>query len=109
MAYYKRIRDLREDAEITQTEVAEYLSTTAQYYGKYEKGEREIPFSRVIELADFYNVSIDYIAERTNMKKTQTVQLKDDEILLLEKFSALSERNKGKVELFIEQLTEFSK
>ena len=46
MAFYQRIRDLREDADKTQTEIAAYLGTTAQYYGKYEKGERELPFSR---------------------------------------------------------------
>ena len=67
MAFYQRIRDLREDADKTQSELAEYLGTTAQYYGKYEKGERELPFSRAVQLADFYGVSLDYIAGRTNI------------------------------------------
>ena len=51
MSFYQRIKDLREDADKTQTDIANYLGTTAQYYGKYEKGEREIPFSRAIELS----------------------------------------------------------
>ncbi len=62
MAFYQRIKDLREDSDKTQNELAEYLGTTAQYYRKYEKGEREIPFSRAIQLADYYNVSLDYLA-----------------------------------------------
>ena len=61
MAFYQRIRDLREDADKTQTEIAAYLGTTAQYYGKYEKGERELPFSRAVLLANFYDVSLDYL------------------------------------------------
>ena len=107
MPHYKRIRDLREDADRTQNEVASYLGTTAQYYGKYEKGERELPLSRAIELADYYNVSIDYLAGRTNVKNTQPeMTLAEDEIALLAKFRELTERNKGKAELFIDQLNE---
>lgn len=68
MAFYKRIRDLREDSDKTQTELAEYLGTTAQYYGKYESGEREMPFSRAILLAKYYHVSLDYLAELSGQK-----------------------------------------
>ncbi len=64
MAEYKRIKDLREDADKTQSEIAAVLKTTAQHYGKYENGICEVPFSRAIELADYYNVSLDYIAKR---------------------------------------------
>lgn len=107
MSLYQRIRDLREDADKTQTDIAEYLGTTAQYYGKYEKGEREIPFTRAIELADYYSVSLDYLAGRTNVKRIQSdTSLTEDEIKLLHLFRNLSERNKGKTELFIEQLSE---
>ena len=102
MAFYRRIRDLREDSDKTQIEVAEYLGTTAQYYGKYEKGERELPFSRAIMLADFYNVSLDYIAERG--KGRQEVALNEDEIRLIKAWRVLSERNRGKVEFLIEEL-----
>ena len=69
MAYYPRIRDLREDSDKTQQEIAEYLGTSSQHYGKYELGHAEIPFERAIALAKFYGVSLDYIAGLTNSKK----------------------------------------
>ncbi len=62
MKYAKRLRDLREDHDLTQTDVARVLKTTYQYYSTYESGKRELPFSRAIELAEFYNVSLDYLA-----------------------------------------------
>ncbi len=105
MAYYQRIKDLREDADKTQTDIAKLLGTTAQYYGKYEKGDREIPFSRAVELAQYYHVSLDYIAGRTPFKKTLAEEsLKEDEITLIQKYRNLSEKNKGKLELFLDQL-----
>ena len=104
MSFYQRTKDLREDADKTQTDIANYLGTTAQYYGKYEKGEREIPFSRAIELADYYNVSLDYLAGRNTEDMKFDTSLQEDEILLLSHFRSLTERNKGKAELFIEQL-----
>lgn len=104
MSFYQRIKDLREDADKTQTDIANYLGTTAQYYGKYEKGEREIPFSRAIELANYYNVSLDYLAGRNTENMKFDTSLQEDEILLLSHFRSLTERNKGKAELFIEQL-----
>lgn len=69
MAYYPRIRDLREDADKKQTELAQYLGTTAQYYGLYEKGANEISFERAIMIAKYYNVSLDYLAGLTNNKR----------------------------------------
>lgn len=69
MAYYQRLRDLREDSDLTQSDVAKILNTSYQYYSKYEAGLRPISFERVIELAKFYNVSIDYIAGLTNDKQ----------------------------------------
>lgn len=69
MAYYPRIRDLREDSDKTQREVADYLGTAYQYYAVYEKGTSEIPFERAIALAKYYGVSLDYIAGLTNNKK----------------------------------------
>lgn len=68
MYYYRRIKDLREDSDMTQTAIADVLSISHQQYSLYERGEREIPFHHVITLAKFYNVSIDYIAELTNNK-----------------------------------------
>lgn len=68
MAIYNRIKDLREDADKTQQELADYLGTSSQHYGKYELGNAEIPFERAIMLAKYYNVSFDYIAGLTNNK-----------------------------------------
>ena len=68
MYYYQRLRDLREDEDLTQKEVATMLQTTAQQYSLWERGDREIPFHHVITLARFYRVSIDYIAGLTNRK-----------------------------------------
>ena len=64
--YYFRLKDLREDHDMTQAQVAEVIGTSQQHYGKYESGKIIIPFDRVIALAEFYNVSIDYIAGYTN-------------------------------------------
>ena len=106
MAFYQRIRDLREDNDKTQTELGEYLGTTAQYYGKYEKGERELPFSRAIMLAEYYGVSLDYLAGRTNSKNTVSAELTEEEALLIEQYRRLTERSKGKHDVLMEQLIE---
>lgn len=66
---FQRIRDLREDRDLNQTQVARILNTTQSYYAQYERGERAIPLERAVILADFYNVSLDYLAGRTNNKK----------------------------------------
>ena len=68
MPFYQRLKDLREDKDLTQQEVAKILNTSYQYYSKYEAGIRPITFERVIQLAKFYDVSIDYIAGLTNNK-----------------------------------------
>ena len=70
MQYQERIRDLRDDADKTQTEVAQVIKTTQSYYAQYENGKREMPFSRAIELAKYYNVSLDYLAGLTDTPKT---------------------------------------
>lgn len=66
---YQRIKDLREDKDLKQEEIAKLLETTQQTYSLWERGEREIPFHHVIKLAIFYNCSIDYIAGLTNKKQ----------------------------------------
>ena len=62
MSVYRRIRDLREDADKSQEEIAKVIGTSQSYYAQYENGKRAIPFERVIILAKYYNVSLDYIA-----------------------------------------------
>lgn len=68
MTYYPRLKDLREDNDLTQEEVAKILNTTYQYYNKYETGKIPITFERAIILAKYYKVSLDYIAGMTNNK-----------------------------------------
>ncbi len=62
MYTYCRLRDLREDADLTQTKIAEILDITQQQYALYESGKREIPFHHIIVLAKYYNISVDYLA-----------------------------------------------
>ncbi len=68
MGYYKRIRELREDNDYTQTQVAEYLNMKQPQYSRYEKGYRDIPSDILIALADFYGTTVDYILGRTDEK-----------------------------------------
>ena len=67
--YLKRLRDLREDKDKYQVDIAKYLKITRQQYSLYETGKRDIPIDLLIMLADYYNTSIDYIVERTDEKK----------------------------------------
>ena len=69
MACYKRIRDLREDNDKTQIEIASYLGMKQPQYYRYENGLRDIPSDILIKIADYYNVSTDYILGRTNNPK----------------------------------------
>lgn len=63
-----RMKDLREDNDLTQMQVSEYLMCDQSLYSKYERGVREIPLSLVIKLADLYKVSIDYLVGRSDTK-----------------------------------------
>lgn len=65
---FERIRDLREDHDKTQQEVASYLKMQRSVYRRYESGERETPAWVIVALADFYQVSADYLLGRTNEK-----------------------------------------
>ena len=61
---YKRVRDLREDKDKKQREIAELLNMQLTVYQRYERGERELPLWAAIKLADYYNVSLDYLVDR---------------------------------------------
>lgn len=63
MNAYRRIRDLREDKDLTQTQLAKEINVSQRTYSYYENGERTIPPEILIALAKFYNVSVDYILE----------------------------------------------
>ena len=67
--YYKRIRELREDNDILQKDVAKILNTTQQHYSRIESGSTEITADRVIALANFYNVTSDYILGLSDQKE----------------------------------------
>ena len=66
MFVYRRIRDLREDNDKTQKEIAEILNMQTTVYQRYERGEREVPFWVAIKLAKYYDVTLDYLADREN-------------------------------------------
>ena len=74
MQYYSRLRDLREDRDLTQDELVAILKMHKTTYTNYEQGKREPPFELIIKLAKLYNVSIDYIAGLTDTP----VPLKND-------------------------------
>lgn len=63
---YKRIRDLREDRDMNQTQIAKILNMSQTGYSKYETGENDLPTAVLIQLARFYDTSIDYILGETN-------------------------------------------
>ena len=65
---YQRIRDLREDADKRQRDIAELLNMQLTVYQRYERGEREIPLWAAIKLADYYKVSLDYLVGRSSKK-----------------------------------------
>jgi len=66
---YQRIRNLREDRDLTQREVAQYLSIKQNTYSRYETNDREIPLDIMGRLADLYNTSVDYLMGRTDEMK----------------------------------------
>lgn len=69
MKWYEIIRNLREDSDLTQKQVAEYLGVSQRVYSNYECGQVEISLDSLMKLADYYNVSMDYILGRTKNKK----------------------------------------
>lgn len=69
MGYIRRIRDLREDADMTQKQVGEYLGTSQTMYARYERGANEMPIRHLVRLCTLYQVSADYILDLTDEKK----------------------------------------
>lgn len=68
MKFYK-LKDIREDNDYKQQDIADYLGITQVQYSRYETGIREIPISHLIKLAQYYNTSIDYLVGRTDERK----------------------------------------
>ena len=75
MEHYTRLRDLREDADLTQKQAGALLNTTQQQYAKYELGVQEIPTRHLVTLANYYNVSVDYIVGRADWTDVQLYRL----------------------------------
>ncbi|MBE7090315.1 MAG: helix-turn-helix transcriptional regulator [Clostridiales bacterium] len=69
MQYVKRIRDLREDNDKTQQEIADYLGTSQTMYARYERGANEMPLRHLFKLCQYYRVSADYILGLTDKKR----------------------------------------
>ena len=66
MTYQRRLRDLREDHDKTQQEIADVLGTSQTMYARYERGANELPVRHLIKLAEYYHVSTDYLLGRSN-------------------------------------------
>lgn len=107
MQHYQRIRDLREDSDMTQEQLCKKLFMHKTTYTNYEQGKHTVPLDFAVMLADFYGVSLDYIAGRTNFKQGKSNPDFDaDQTNIAEIYSQLTERNKGKLEQFLSQLLE---
>lgn len=105
MAFYRRIRDLREDNDKTQKEIAQYLGTPYQYYAVCEKGGSEISFERAIMLAEYYNVSLDCIAGLTDKKRSYGAPgLTSEQQELIAMPGGLSPKNGKKFRTLLKQL-----
>ena len=70
MMYIRRIRDLREDHDMTQQQIADYLGTSQTMYARYERGANELPLRHLISLCKLYHVSADYILGLSTKKKS---------------------------------------
>lgn len=71
---YKRLRDLREDRDLKQKDIADFLNISQRGYSHYETGNNDIPTEILIRLADFYGTSVDYLLGRTNNKNKREKQ-----------------------------------
>ena len=128
MQHYQRIRDLREDNDLTQQQLCEKLYMHKTTYTNYEQGKHSVPLDFAVTLADFYSVSLDYLAGRTNKKepflsdkakkeklpsyRSETLKnetFTPDEQKLIDQYRSLTKRNRHRLEKFIEILKETQK
>lgn len=104
---YNRLRDLREDKDMTQAEAAKIIKAGVTQYRRYELAETAISLEQAEKFAVFYKVSLDYIAGRTNDKRGLTrSELSTEETELIKKYRSLSEKRQGKLFERLETLTE---
>lgn len=70
--YFQRIRDMREDSDLSQKQIAAFLGIAQTVYSRYERGYQTIPLEHLIALADYYHVSLDFMTGRTQKKEINT-------------------------------------
>ena len=97
MGKYERIKNLREDKDLTQKQLAEALFMQLTQYRRYESGEREIPLELAISLSEFYNVPIDYIAGISDKINISGTALTAEEAMLLNNFRNLQRSDKKRL------------
>ena len=97
MGKYFRIKNLREDHDLTQKQLADELYMQLTQYRRYETGERELPLELAVSLANFYDVSIDYIAGVSDKIKYSDSDLTHEEFDLIKNFRKLSNTDKEKI------------
>ena len=97
MGKYERIKNLREDKDLTQRQLAEALFMQLTQYRRYETGEREIPLELAISLSEFYNVPIDYIAGISDKINISDTALTAEEAMLLNNFRKLQRSDKKRL------------
>lgn len=105
---YQRLKDLREDKDMKQTEISSMLNIGLSTYQRYEQGKLKIYLETAQELAEFYNVSLDYITGRTNDKRGLTrSELSENETNLINNFRSLSIERQSRLlermEMFMEE------
>ena len=106
MGFYQRLKDLKEDADLTQKQVAELIGVSMNHYGKYERGETDIPLEKAIILAKFYDVSLDYLAGLSNQKKSMSIK---DQVALVTMYRSLDAHNQKRISENIVRLLEQQK
>lgn len=97
MGKYERIKNLREDKDLTQKQLADILFMQLTQYRRYETGEREIPLELAISLSKFYNVPIDYIAGISDKINTSDTDLTAEECELVNNYRKLRSQDKKKL------------
>ena len=106
MDFY-RIKDLREDSDKKQTEVAEIIEVSEAQYRRYEQGKNTLPFDKAVLLSNYYNVSLDYLAGLTNDKGGLHCNFLDsEEKKLLQGFAELKQDDKNFILQMIDKLSD---
>ena len=110
MNYYSRIRDLREDSDMTQEQLVELLDMHKTTYTNYEQGKHTVPLDFAVILAKYYNVSLDYIAGLTNDKRGFSYSdLTKEQKELLRLASELADPDRKNIVSFLKTLINFIK